>query len=662
MRPPIAVSRLPVVGEEINAPFARFDNKAYWLTVIIKAIKATAQEKVLAVLFDECSGRTEERTLHLSEWGPASVKGKWYIPIPPAPEALSKRKHKHKISRERAIARLAKAGSPVAEAPKPATTVQTRSPYGIKAPRHLMKTPPTIEIPDPIVIPSPIRKDKQAINNEDGATDCSDCSDCSDSADDETAKTIDITQLKADLDRQIDERLDKFFEKIKEYVSSLPSTSSQPPTLTNEYLEQRLETLKDDLINRFENYNPEDIPRVLGVWRECDKARFENLAIEKKNMYIPGPLTRVYYKNRPLCALYKMQGDHKCASLNQDGEVYVTSHATFVNLRLFGSTPIRSVHTKAALNELQRYAICNSCREAHGSKDHFVNIKDHNNVCACCKVNNGSDSTDCVLPMCLKCNNARFGRFDSSTAIAIAFIDTLRLIFTELGDMRIIPEYRVKDKYNQEWRIDFVVFGKYRGKSFCIIVEVDGNQHVSENSIAEREKTLAQAFVLQDGGVEKDNYDSILTIRLNPDGKYNSYNPIPSTQLEESNFSKIERYVIFRQWVLWWILNLNEMRKCAIIYMFYNWTRKNMLTANTWNGFAMIYDRPFGKDVTAWTYAPVYTELCQSSYQNINFHQDNKPRGIHPDNVPGFVWKKSDVDERDIYPPDWGKRVFKKKS
>ena len=224
MRPPVATPRLPIVGDEINTPFKRYDKKLNWITVFVKEIKGTTQDKVLTVLFDECSGRTEERTLCLAEWGVASTKGKWYIPIPAPPEALSKRKHKHRISRQRAIARMAKSSDS-------ATSSQLRPTAGIKAPRHLM-TPPV----QPILIPqttAPINQDIADIPSPDR-----------DPLGDEPELELDVEMLKQDidahvhetldkikkdLDRTIDERLNQFLEQIKTYVAAQPSTSSQTP-------------------------------------------------------------------------------------------------------------------------------------------------------------------------------------------------------------------------------------------------------------------------------------------------------------------------------------------------------------------------------------------------------------------------------------------------
>jgi len=158
-----------------------------------------------------------------------------------------------------------------------------------------------------------------------------------------------------------------------------------------------------------------------------------------------------------------------------------------------------------------------------------------------------------------------------------------------------------------------------------VVIERDENQHLGMHSKNEKHKLFMQTRHI----VGCDNLDRkrVLMIRYNPDANYVAKGGVEYTQ--------VEREVVLRRWIYWWLYNIESMRTCTIWYMWYDERRRNVLAGATdFPGFAMLYHAPKCSSPNSWENYPTPIEPELEGMTRIKENQ------VNPDDIKGYGWRK----------------------
>lgn len=411
----------------------------------------------------------------------------------------------------------------------------------------------------------------------------------------------------------------------------------------------------------------EEIPNVVGVWTQKQHNNFSQLSKSHMKQFLGNKKVSVKndldeHNKRSMCAYYK-NPEVECKSkkliLRSDGmQIYTSGNGIYVHKKIFGVKSLRLLAASDAKKELFKYAICSNCKNNYSNNDDMINVKDQNKNCILCK-KNASDvlKGSNFFNFCRQCakSHAQMDRdanqFIGATLHIVKEIFNDIINYEELYDQTVSVGNKSKKKH-KHYKPDIVMKGMKSGLKFMIVIESDPLQHSSSNASMDDDyvKMIKQTYSLN----ENQNFNRIFMIRFNHNGNYMSSSfPI--------KYDRIERLIILRQWIIWWLQNLPDMRRILHFYMFYSedkfiqskkplvFSTSLKLEALKWEGMSMIYARP-DPGVNEWQYAVIPSEAQQNSFSRINAHHMNSKtlREINK----AFVWKQEQVST-DL-PYKWG--------
>ena len=597
MKAPIAEPRLPIKGDLIYI----FDKDHFRPCDVIKVVNQEPGISAQVNVINHFSVQKELFQLKLSEWktNEKGNKGNWYIPDQASWAPSSIAQHN-----------------------------RTRSDYGMK--RYVdkvidsdderffemkkVKIKIPIESPDvPVAGPSsePAKKTRprhKVTANKNPGDD-------------------------ADVDEPGDEKPTKIAKTLKTTVTFQPDYKGLLDKITNLEHENIMVKARLEMLEEKAKSNNNDqtvlqgMPPTPGVLTLRDIKMFQDMSPAIKALYADDNRTdsRVI-----MCANYKSMTS-SCATVDSKGKK-TSPPAKFVHMNIFGYPEYRNISSNEIIPIVKKHALCTACKNANDGV--FVNVSDGANICMLCK--QGGTYPKGVGIICGECNQAVEVKGSGTEKCLDHTLSILRDVFYDIKDFNIgINRYvSVNESGNGSTsrQIDCYVSGKIKGFTFHIIVEKDEGQHMSSQytPAQETKKLFSQTRAVVGTGPMANN--RIFMIRYSPEGVYLAEDGTIQ------NYEQHERLVILRQWIIWWLMNIENMRTCSLMYMWYHSNRRAQLTCPKWDGMAMIYDRPKPPSVADWAYAVNYQEIKSPSpyYKVIN------EKSVDPDALEGFKWRKRD--------------------
>lgn len=399
---------------------------------------------------------------------------------------------------------------------------------------------------------------------------------------------------------------------------------------------QQLHLQVDELKNKvlvIESQNHR-FSKCLGVMTYKQEEEFRSLPEFEKAKYLPSStgLVGVMYKKegKPrgiiMCSNYK-NIEYQCQSKRYDSlaKAYISDEATYMSLSILGEPEIRGLHSEIAKKRFRDFAVCSSCKSGFVNND-AMNIIKRFEVCAICKSSRAATSSSqpkankeaSTFTRCGACSSAMpssDGRVREKDVNALLSI--LKHMF---------PKYNisVKDNHNvvttssrtgekQNRQIDMIVTGRFGEIEFYIVVEIDPDQHSSNTIKNETDKMLSQSINMLKTA-SKNSIRKLLMIRMNPNSKYieNEGQKEPAQKYDYS-----ERMIILRQYIIWFLVNIEDVRSCIMMYLWYDkCMTEKYLMAND-DCFIMLYHAPKCPESQNWLYCVDPVEIEGDAYKNI---------------------------------------------
>jgi hypothetical protein len=433
----------------------------------------------------------------------------------------------------------------------------------------------------------------------------------------ENSKKRQFSTIKAIEDIEESKEKDDKIKKSKVDETDKKRDEDEQKSLKNDvykrlkYLKEQNDTLQKliDENSKFKNENKYPIHSCIDEENDVpsknaiERARYGFLPIEdndilngltekESNMYI-SPLQRtavVFKKNdtntRAMCCLYRSI-TCKCKSKQQIGvkneedcveQKFVSDFADYVHASIFGSFELRKKSSTDVIHDLKRRGLCGSCMHYFNKNDHkrvkeYINYHARTQNCTICKTQS---------PMCYKnegvgevavCNSCI--KMDCKNLI-VRSLNILTHIFPKLG-ITIKQEESIRFSKQEKVSVDYVSRFKSENKvnSGIIIIECDEQQHAGYNQQKERKKFDLQSGCLiaqqikESGKREEDDHNvKCMFIRFNPDSCYKI--KLNGKRQESLNISLSSRIMIMRQWIIWFMIHINEMRYFTTLYLFYD--------------------------------------------------------------------------------------------
>ena len=378
------------------------------------------------------------------------------------------------------------------------------------------------------------------------------------------------------------------------------------------YFEERISKLEREVINLQQNHKKEEI--IVGKMTQAEGELFELLAVsEKTKYYISQDSNGVKHpeKKHNMCSYYKNM-NKPCQSKTSVNNKYESAQGVYVSLALFGRKSVRNMPSKEAYGYLKQCALCGPCVTAYAKSTDMVDIIRRQDMCLLCKVKRKSTTSNSKdnngIQTCLDC--AKLYQNDDDCHILNKTFGLLRNMYPKLN---IQMENQKHVTYQtKSMSIDFIIRGTTSSNmNFLFVIEKDEDKHKDYKKEEEIRKMRDQTI-----GLMKSMYKNIkvVMIRYNPNASY------VEGEKSHNMYTSIERHIILRQWIIWYIMNIKEVRKTCVWYFWYDETSRKMLMDPQFDGFAMIYHAPKCPSNNDWKWSPEPSEGSSEKYEKI---QDN---------------------------------------
>ena len=318
---------------------------------------------------------------------------------------------------------------------------------------------------------------------------------------------------------------------------------------------------------------------------------------------------------RMMCVNYKnLNSICKSKQLNVSHKLFLSKDAVFVHFKQFAKAEVRMKSIAQAIKFLKLKSICSKCAKSLDFTS-FTNIQNKKNVCCCCLVKLKSDSgtaSEQSLALCCNClENSTKIQDKVENIMKDAFGPLLKMFDGSYSSNQTIPGTMVTP--------DGVITIKMRGIVFKFIIEMDQCQHKASSYKPEEENNK---MIKQIVGVIKSASPQrvkVLAIRFNPNSKWTGHDNITSTL-----YGTIERIIILRQWLMWYIINGDHVRDLIIMYLWYDSPNKAKLLCPNFDGFTMQYHAPKSNlvdwqyNITPWEYNNEKLKLVKDNAQPVD--------------------------------------------
>jgi hypothetical protein len=341
-------------------------------------------------------------------------------------------------------------------------------------------------------------------------------------------------------------------------------------------------------------------------------SQFAKLTVKQRQMFVAGDMTGLSYPkygrdksaNKIMCCNYKcVYNDDVCASRNtitfDQRQIYVSDEAKYLDLAYFSKNYIRELVPFDVSKKAKHYMICGKCREKN-TGNHFFELSRHGECCRMCVTARVSTSVNTIsgFAMCSACSIAiaHTGNIDAESCV-YKCLNVVAIIFRDIVKIHRNHYITVTsdEGVNKSHVMDIYMYGC----DFLIIIEKDENQHSGYNKENEHRKIKNQIRAVLSGDLQKQK--KLLVVRYNPNVKYKEEEDGEFVQGYDSS----ERLIILRRWVMWFILNVKEVRRCLVFYMWYNVDHE--VLCNEFDGIFKVYHAP-ANEIKLWEWCPVHSE------------------------------------------------------
>ena len=328
-----------------------------------------------------------------------------------------------------------------------------------------------------------------------------------------------------------------------------------------------------------------------------DPDRFAALPVSERSKYHSGGMTGVvkpidysdpesssyvmccYYKNMSTpCASKCLKSVKNAAGVMT--EKYESPKAEYVPMALLARLDFRKKFHETARQVAVNYSMCSGCRsKVQGDVMPFPHITE---LCMFCR-----KTRACRGKLCATCEP----KFDVRER-GLECVFSILKIFS--------PDVHFKVNLDAAGKfVDFSISGTYQNKKFLVIIEQDEEQHTKYNQHADNEKFAKQTARMMQIQRKEEEYPLVFMIRFDPDAKCRPTEGMKNlTQL----FDKVECRVVLRSWIIWYLMNIREVRKCLIMYLFYDISKRKNLFGSKFEGFGMAYGAPINPPDWNWFY------------------------------------------------------------
>lgn len=370
-----------------------------------------------------------------------------------------------------------------------------------------------------------------------------------------------------------------------EVIDDLPSTSTKQTAEMRmiyakmEEMQKALERVKGGKRERsVENVALTEYP---GVMLQYHLENFR--ALKDKSMYLEGfNMTGVRdptNKGRIMCAYNKNLvkiciSKEKKEVEGEKGVKWISGMASFVDIGLFGEPLIRGKASGKMAEVLRHHALCKGCRDSYGN--HMMDLVKKGQCCAVCRVSYGVRQNALTMgsnpfAFCAGCHSVltNVGNGMSDEIVKLMLMPLGRVFGKRLRNFDVVANRPVATGDESRLRTPDVVMhfdDDVTGLHGIVVVENDPG-HGKNKEDDEHKKMVTQLvpilrrFKAGTGkGVVAKNEFKMLIVRFNPVDKY---------QKGGDEYHSIERLVILRRWVIWWLMHLEDVRNLSMFYMFY---------------------------------------------------------------------------------------------
>jgi hypothetical protein len=340
-------------------------------------------------------------------------------------------------------------------------------------------------------------------------------------------------------------------------------------------------------------------------------SQFAKLTTVQKQMFVAGDMTGLSYPkndgdksaNKIMCCNYKsVCNDDICESRRvitvNGSQIYASDEAKYLDLVHFSKGYLRELDPNFVVGKAKHYMICRKCREKNTAK-HFVEPARHTENCCMCITTRASKNVNTIsdFMMCSACSNvvAHVGNIGAELCV-YECLNVVGIMFRDI--VKIHKNHYVnvasENGINKSHNMDIFMCGC----DFLIIIEKDENQHLGYNKENEHKKIKNQIKAVLSGDLQKQK--KLFVVRYNPNGKYKG----ADGELVKG-YDSSERLIILRRWVIWFILNVKNVRKCMVLYMWYNFDHQ--VLCNEFDGIFKVYDAP-ANETGKWDWCPIHAE------------------------------------------------------
>ena len=347
------------------------------------------------------------------------------------------------------------------------------------------------------------------------------------------------------------------------------------------------------------------------------------LPLNEKNKYLDGSPGELIYdkedkKSKSLCVYYKNLLKPCLKKILHSNGKYTTVVGMRVHKAFYMQDLFRRKHINTVNSAIRIHALCYECSSVYGgSNEYFINLNVSTQQCVCCRVHNARGGSKASPLLCKECFGIKGTKVENLPRM---FMQYLKIALPQFNiDFATNQKVNVSDKRIRF--IDLSMQGYYKDIPFNCIIEIDDNQHKTRDQQDEHHKMSQQAKSKFMPGTTK-NKQRMLLIRVCLDSEY-IITTADNQHVKGKNYSTEERLVMLRQWILWWLLNIEDMRQVLVWYMWYDSNRKHIYLCHDYPGFAIITQAPPLTE-TGWGYLMEPREkdigdLYENTMSNITF-------------------------------------------
>jgi hypothetical protein len=429
--------------------------------------------------------------------------------------------------------------------------------------------------------------------------------------------------------------------------------------------------------------NHTTLPEYKGVMMPYKMKQFDELDIKQKRLYLGGVMDVSGIGNplnsgKTMCSYYKnivtecQSKEKKEFTVKKaDGEEkkvskFISGLAEYFHMSLLGLPYIREGYSSSELAKyLRKHSLCNKCRSCLAPTAPMVNLVKKSQCCSMCRrgfqISSAPCEADSLFKLCTRCHAASNNTGNGfSEDLMLHSLEPLQFVFDKLlKEFSITSNRAMTLDGNRTRSPDVIVEFVYMGVRCIIIIENDPDSHRKYAAEDEDKKLKDQSVTLMRRFMKKNKIMDagafrMLFIRYNNNGKYTTPAGVAAPGVQ---YTMLERLVILRRWIVWWITHIEEVRNYSMFYMFYDHSMHKLLTYEKRECFAKVYHapQPDADSKKDWAYCLDFMEIAaprsrktgasesygMSAYDQINANQVLTAQQF---GVTGYVMEKSKQD------------------